>query len=336
MEKYDTIIIGGGLAGCSLGKLLLAKKQKVLIIEKHDINNKSKLCGGLVTNKAYNLLQTIYGDLIKDLHFKKLKEFKILNNKLSISFDNYDIYSIFREDLDKFVVNQYIENGGKIIDKTTYDKIDFENKLLYVNGKGYKYINLVGADGIFSQVRKELTGKNQQKNFALETYAPINNNNLQINFLNNFNGYAWIIPNEKNTILGIGDISKNINLKSSFFKLFNIDEKKYKLKGAFLPTGDDILLKYKKIHFIGDAAGLISPITGEGIYYALISAYNLSNNIGNNSYQRSMKKEIRKIKKYLFFKKFVYNTKFRNFLFKKYNKSKLITIFINKFAKSLL
>ncbi len=36
MEEYDTIIIGGGLAGCCLGKLLLEKKEKVLIIERKE------------------------------------------------------------------------------------------------------------------------------------------------------------------------------------------------------------------------------------------------------------------------------------------------------------
>ena len=335
MEKYDTIIIGGGLAGCSLGKLLLKKHHKVLIIEKQDINKKKKLCGGLVTIKAYNLLEIIYGDSIKNLPFKKLKGFNVLNNDLSINFDNCEIYSIAREDLDRFALEQYIENGGKIIDKNTYNQIDLENKILTINEEKYQYTNLVGADGIFSQLRKELVNKQQEKNFALETYIATNNN-LQVDFLDNFWGYAWIIPNSKNTIIGIGDVSKNTNIKDTFFKHFNIDEKNDNLKGAFLPTGNDILLEYNNVYFIGDAAGLISPITGEGIYYALISAYNLSNNIDNNLYKKSMKKEIKNIQKYLFLKKFVYNTKLRNFLFKKYNKSKLITICINKFVKSLL
>lgn len=335
MKKYDTIIIGGGLAGCSLGKLLLDKHHKVLIIEKQDINKKKKLCGGLITNKAYSLLQIIYGDLIKNLPLKKLKEFNILNNNLSIKFDNYENYSIPRDDLDDFVIKQYLKNGGKIIDNNTYNKIDLENKILTVNNEKFQYINLVGADGIFSQLRKDLVNKQQEKNFALEMYIP-KNNNLQIDFLDNFCGYAWTIPNKKNTIIGIGDISKNTDIKDTFFKHFNIDEKNNQLKGAFLPTGNDILLEYNNIYFIGDAAGLISPITGEGIYYALLSAYNLSNSIDSNLYKKSMIKEVKTIKKYFFLKKFVFNTKLRNFLFKRYNKSKLITICINKFAKNLL
>lgn len=40
MKNYDTIIIGAGLSGCTLGNLLLRKNQKVLLIEQKDILKK--------------------------------------------------------------------------------------------------------------------------------------------------------------------------------------------------------------------------------------------------------------------------------------------------------
>jgi flavin-dependent dehydrogenase len=46
MEYFDTIIIGAGLAGCTLGNLLLNKKQTVMIVESQDLKKKNKLCGG--------------------------------------------------------------------------------------------------------------------------------------------------------------------------------------------------------------------------------------------------------------------------------------------------
>lgn len=336
MEQYDTIIIGAGLAGCCLGKLLLEKNQKVLIFEKRDINNKSKLCGGIITGKSFKILKKIYGNIINDLPFTKLEEFIVKNNKSTLNIKGEILYTIFREDLDNFLLEQFNENGGKIIDKTSYEKIDFQNNILYANGKKYKYKNLVGADGVFSQVRFDLINKQQRKNFALEIYFPKEEKQLQIDFFNNFKGYAWIIPNKKNTILGIGDVSRNTDIKKILINHFTLNDKNSRLKGAFLPSGNDILLQKKNIYFIGDAAGLISPITGEGIYYSLISAFKLSNNIHNNNYIKSMKKETINIKTELFLKNFVYNTKLRNYLFKKYNKSKLITKLISKFIKKIL
>ena len=337
MEQYDTIIIGAGLAGCSLGKLLLDKKQKVLIIEKRDIKWKSKLCGGIVTTKSFALLKEIYGPTINYLPWTRFEKFEIQNNKTNLSFKDQSLYTISREDLDNYAIEQFSKNGGKIIDKTTYEKIDRKNHILYFNGQKYKYSNLVGADGVFSQVRFDLTNKEQKKNFALETFIEKGEKELEIDFLNDFKGYAWIIPNNKKTILGIGDLYGKTNINDILFKHFNLQENSNNLKGAFLPTGNDILLQKDNIFLVGDAAGLISPITGEGIYYALISAYKLSQCLVNNSsYKKSMKNEIKNIRLELLLKKFVYNTKLRNYLFKKYNKSKLITKFILKFANKIL
>ncbi len=40
MKHYETIIIGGGLAGCTLGYLLQKTNKNVLIIEKQDLIKK--------------------------------------------------------------------------------------------------------------------------------------------------------------------------------------------------------------------------------------------------------------------------------------------------------
>lgn len=112
MEEYDTIIIGGGLAGCCLGKLLLEKKEKVLIIEKRNSNHKDKLCGGLMTNKSYQLLKKIYGNAVNDLCLNEIHEFEIRNESSILKFNSPRLYSIFRNDLDTFVMEQYKKSGG--------------------------------------------------------------------------------------------------------------------------------------------------------------------------------------------------------------------------------
>lgn len=84
-----------------------------------------------------------------------------------------------------------------------------------------------------------------------------------------------------------------------------------------MPTGKDILLEMgDNVRFVGDAAGLISPITGEGIYYALVSAKVLSEDFVQ--YEANMTKVVRQIKKEHLLKLFVFNHNVRNFLFKWY------------------
>lgn len=334
MEHYDTIIVGAGLAGCTLGNLLLNKNKNVMIIESQDLKKKNKLCGGIVTAKAYQLLFKIYGAKLEKINFKKFDTFKVKNNKVTKETKNQTIYTIHRKDLDDFVVNEFLENGGKILDNTNYDKIDFKNKIIYISDRHFKYDNLVGADGIFSKVRNNLTGKNQKMNFAIESENPQKNEMIQIDFLDHFKGYAWNIPNNKTNLIGLGDVSKNKDIKSTFLNYFHL-ENDTSIRGAFLPTGDNVFLKNENTFFIGDAAGLASPVIGEGIYYAISSAYNLSKSM-NGFYKVRMWKDRFIIFSHRISKLLVYNTYIRNFFYKFYGKSKIISFLIDLALKTLL
>ena len=63
------------------------------------------------------------------------------------------------------------------------------------------------------------------------------------------------------------------------------------VRGAAIPTGDDILLEYgRRTCFVGDAAGLIAASSGAGIELAVTSARQLSESLLNgNSYTEAMK-----------------------------------------------
>ena len=183
-----------------------------------------------------------------------------------------------------------------------------------------------------------LNGKPQRKNFALETFANKKLEELVIEFSDDFKGYNWIIPGKEETCIGTGDISMNTEISEEFERI----TKKYDIvaeskRGAFLPTGDDILLKENNVFFIGDAAGLISPITGEGIYSALASAKILANCINERKdYEQSMKKIIKKIKLELKLSKIIYNIQIRNSVFKILTKDSFISKEIKKFVVKLI
>lgn len=334
MEHFDTIIVGAGLAGCTLGNLLLKEKQSVIILENLDLKKKNKLCGGMVTSKAYRLLIKIYGDKIKKINFQKYDTFKVKNNEITKEIKNQSIYTIYRKDLDDFVANEFKQNGGKILDKTSYEKIDFKNKIIYISGKSFKYDNLVGADGVFSKVRSDLTGRKQKMNFAIESESFTKDKIIQIDFLNHFKGYAWTISNNKSNLIGLGDVSQKKDIKNIFLNYFHL-ENTDSMRGAFLPTGNNVVLKKGDTFFIGDAAGLASPVIGEGIYYALSSAYNLSKSM-NYSYKIRMWKDRFIIFSHRISKQLIYNTYIRNFFYKFYGKSKIISFLIDLTLKTLL
>lgn len=334
MEKYDVIVIGAGLAGITLGYLMKKVNKNVLIVEKNKLENKDKLCGGLLTKKSYELLRNIFNIDNEKLDIKKNKHCIINNANNKIDMD-VEVYTIHRKLLDSYILNEYVNMGGEIISETKYEKLDVDNNIIVINNKEYQYNHLVAADGVFSQVRKQITGRNQETNFALEIIDEEKNRELEISFLSNFKGYGWIIPNNTNNIVGLGDVSGNCKIEEKLNKyLEKLNIKKKNVRGAFLPSGKDIILNSNNIFFIGDSAGLISPITGEGIYYALMSAKILSENL-NKNYSRKMKSLLSRINRENFYKKYVYNEKLRNFIFSKYDNI-IIRQVIKEFAKIIL
>ncbi len=113
---------------------------------------------------------------------------------------------------------------------------------------------------------------------------PIEKNIIYLYFGYIKNGYAWIFPNMDKSIIGIGDLLKDINndnindmfidfLISLRFDKKTIDSFIKKIRGHPIPFGNYIEKPiYKKTILIGDAAGFVNSITGEGIYYAHKSA----------------------------------------------------------------
>lgn len=75
----------------------------------------------------------------------------------------------------------------------------------------------------------------------------------------------------------------------------------------------------KNIFFIGDASGIISPVSGEGIFYVLKTAEILKNCIINNNIEKytfETKKIKRRIKKELILLKFIYSKRIQKIVFK--------------------
>lgn len=319
MNKYDYLIIGGGLSGSLLGYLLKKQNKNVLIIERQSLKNKSKLCAGILTNKAYKLLINIFNknDIDKLIQHqfnscKVLTNYELLINKMNIRI-------IDRNALDKFILDEYLKLGGQIKGESTFDITD----------KSIEYDYLIAADGALSSIRKQIEHRLPRVNLGLESFYTSKKKELVLEFKNDLKGYIWHIDIGDNSIIGVGDVSGNTNIKYK--------EMLGKYKGAFLPNGNDILLKKDNTYFVGDAAGLISPITGEGIYYAILSSIKLSDAlVHHKSYRLKMMGAIIHINYERFSKIFIYNKFIRNAISFVVYKTKILSKIIIVYVKWLL
>lgn len=279
---YDYVIVGGGLSGATLGYLLQQQGLNVIIFEKQPLESKEKLCGGIITTKTYNILINLFPQKeIKDLISNHFTSIFLKVNSISQRVDNIDFRVVKRKELDDYIINKYIEAGGKIIDKCKITEINIDNNYMVVNDNIIYYNYLIGADGCFSQVRKCLTGVNQsyilgfesfQKNLSIPISIPI------VEFNSRQIGYNLIMPVKDTILLGSCDLTSSEQNINAYEQMVNSYGGQPNIrKGGFLPTGQEILLQKNNVYLVGDAAGLIHPLTGEGIYYALSSVIALYN-----------------------------------------------------------
>jgi flavin-dependent dehydrogenase len=205
------------------------------------------------------------------------------------------------------------------LDKVTFSSLDPVGHRITVADQTYAYDVLVGADGVLSAVRKTVTGTQQPTNLALEIQVPEQSDQMIIAFQSDLTGYYYQIPNVQGTIYGIGDVSGGSEKAKEKLKAFYGKGPLPKVRGAYLPTGNAVLLHAPHdIYFVGDAAGLIFPITGEGIYSALRSAQALSTSRSAKQYEFAMLRTRKTLFKHKVVFRFIYFIPFRNFMFRSY------------------
>jgi geranylgeranyl reductase len=146
---------------------------------------------------------------------------------------------------------------------------------------------VIGADGAISAVgRQEVPGADKTKFvFAYHeiietppaTQAGSNPDRCEIYYRGTLSPdfYAWIFPHGDTMSVGTGSAHKGFSLKGSVGDLRNLTglatSKTLRKEGAPIPlkplkrwdNGRDVVLA-------GDAAGVVAPASGEGIYYAML------------------------------------------------------------------
>ncbi len=300
MQKYDVVIVGAGPSGSTAGFLLKKANFKVLIIDKREFP-RDKLCGGLVTQKSVNFLKDLFNEKFVNslLEDKKNKvEIYFKGNLISSVKTKIPFYLVDRKKFDYSLLNQYLRIGGEFKPKTSFKSVYLlKNQIKLTNGEAVKFKYLIGADGALSQVRKLIYKDFKPSGYCLESFisSDIVDGSLKIYFGDLKVGYGWIFPRNKVNVVGIGanySLNKN-KFKSSYEEITQIiSDFVPKPKGAFIPFGEIVKkpVKDNKVFLIGDAAGLVDPVTGEGIYYALKSGELLANSIIRSNQENSAEK----------------------------------------------
>jgi flavin-dependent dehydrogenase len=273
-------ILGGGPAGAFAAEQLASAGLKVMLFDEKLAWEKP--CGGGLTFKAYNQ----YPFLIDNAMPKRLVTETVLGapkaGAVTLKLgDPLLIYSRF--DLNRLLLER-AGNAGVQIEKARVNGISRYGcgwQLRTSSGVADADFCIVatGARNPLRNVGTEL--KPEDTMSALGYYIPGDQERIDIQFLPALEGYIWIFPRCGH--LSVGICGKGVPAAMLRKRLEQyMTERGLAWKGAtfyshLLPSLDTSSWKKNRVAgdgwmAVGDAAGLVDPITGEGLYYAIRSA----------------------------------------------------------------
>jgi flavin-dependent dehydrogenase len=299
MQQYDVIIIGGGPAGLKCALEISRSDMSILLLEKAD-DFGNKLCAGGLTMKDIPLL-SLPDHLIQQniVEATISTRGRAIHTRRKVPF----LYTVNRSEMGRWQIelledsNVEIRTGSRVveIDRGTI-------KLRSGEVIGYQY--LVGADGYASIVRRYLGLKVRKKlmGYQYTLSAPDVKPEIEL-FLDarRFGAwYAWIFPHRNSIAVGCcfdpGKIN-HMRVRTRFMDWLrekNIDPGEAVLQSY--PIGCDYRgYRFGNIFLAGEAAGLASWFTGEGIYQSLVSGQEIARLIMDPGYEPD---ELTKVLKY--------------------------------------
>ncbi|MFX1324304.1 MAG: geranylgeranyl reductase family protein [Promethearchaeota archaeon] len=298
---FDVIVSGSGPAGSKCAEIIAKKGYKVALIERDTTWRKP--CGGAVSSRVLK-----YYPQLRKLNLLPITGISLYSGdytELKYSWEDIQepSFVVDRLEFDNFTRNIAIDAGAELFDKNlSFDFVYRQSQKVGVKTKSPGGIKeflgkiIIIADGMSSKLANisDIREKWTINEIGLGKCAIIEGLNLlditsMSIFFRKYKGYGWIFPLDENKFnIGCGtwleaNTSKNLNYAYNEFindpkiqKFFPYHEYNVIWSGSFpLPAlGVKEKSLYKdNIMIIGDAAGFVSPISGEGIHACIVSGY---------------------------------------------------------------
>ena len=294
---YDVVISGAGPAGSKCAEVLSKRGFKVALIDRD--TSWRKPCGGAVHSRIFK-----YYPQLRNAKFHQISGIAMYSadyHQFKYKWKDTRYYGITvdRLEFDNFLRNIAIDAGAELFDKNL--SIDFVTRNKRRIGIKTKYANetkeylgkiIIVGDGINSKLLNKLgLRKNIEELMFAKCAIMEGENNLNEDFMSiffkSYKGYGWIFPLSDNKFnIGCGSMGKD-HLKYNLNSIYTDFIKDSEIQN-YIPRSD-----YKKIWeatyplpalgvneknlyldnlmIIGDAAGFVSPISGEGISPSVVS-----------------------------------------------------------------
>lgn len=291
-------IIGGGLAGLTAAIDLLNRNYDVVVFEKNEYP-KHKVCGEFISNEVLPYLKALGLD-IESLRPTNITKTELSTHSGKTIQANLPLggFGVSRYSLDNYLYLEFIKLGGKVI-KDSVISIDFSDDIFTISTQSnqvFKSKIVLGAFGKRSNLDIELKRNFIQKKspwLAVKAHYSGNFHNDLVGLHNFEGGYCGVSKVENDVInicylvqyesfkkyKNIVDFQENVMFKNKNLKKI-FEESKLLFENPLTISQISFEDKPKienHVLMIGDSAGLIHPLCGNGMAMAIHSAKIASN-----------------------------------------------------------
>jgi geranylgeranyl reductase len=294
IETFDVVVVGGGPAGATAAQELAGKGHSVLLLDRA---GRIKPCGGAIPPRLIKDFEI--PDHLLVARARSARMIAPSDHAVDIPIDNGFVGMVDRADFDEWL-RERAASSGAVRRIGTFERLSRDPdgmSVVHYQAREHHHRSegtpaqvrartIIGADGAKSQVaRQSIKGaKDTEYVFAYHeivkapTIKPAGYDGTRCDVY--YQGklspdfYGWVFPHGDTLSIGTGSADKGFSLRSAVGALRAsaglADAQVLRREGAPLPmkplkcwdNGRDVVLA-------GDAAGVVAPASGEGIYYAM-------------------------------------------------------------------
>ncbi len=292
MKELDICIVGGGLAGLIAAIHLRKKNYNVIVIEKNEYP-KHKVCGEYISNEVLPYLQSLNLDIatLNPAKIEKLS-FSLVSGISTSTTLPLGGFGVSRYNLDHYLYSEATKIGCKIIQETVLDINFLDNQFtVSTNKNDYNSKIILGSFGKRSNLDVKFNRTFIQKQslcLGVKAHYSLDYQDDLVGLHHFRGGYCGVSKVENSVVnicylcnyetfkkcKNIDDYQKQIvcenpNLKYIFEKATLLFEKPLTISQISFDKKKNV---ENHILMIGDTAGLIHPLCGNGMAMAIHSA----------------------------------------------------------------